>query len=160
MMRNRIWYTLVETKTNEYYTTSVTRFYQLCEWLTNTFLVIATSTSVAAWVTWQKHPLIWILIIGGSQLVTLIKPFLLFPKYVKTYNEKSVALQNIACDLESLWYQFNREKITEDEAEQEYNAIKKRLVENDRFPDEVIVFTHKTSLNKAEARANSFLSRL
>jgi len=159
-MRNRIWYLLVETKTNEYYAISVTKFYQVCEWLTNTFLVVATSAGVAAWVTWQKHPFLWIVIIGGSQLLTLIKPFLGFPKYVKTYNEKSVALQNIACDLENLWYQIERNKITEEEAERDYNSLKKRIVETDRFPDEVIVFQHTKALIKAENRAESFLSRL
>jgi len=32
-MRDRIWYTLVDTKTKEFYTVSVTKFYQVCDWV-------------------------------------------------------------------------------------------------------------------------------
>ncbi len=159
-MRSKIWYSLVHTKTNEYYTSKVTRYYQWSEWFLNSFLVIATSSGIAAWIIWDSLEFVWIIIIGLSQILTLLKPFLLFPKYVQTYNEKNVLLQQLCWDLEKLWYNFEKNNINEDEAFHEFDKLKKKLIEVDKFPNEVIVITHKKALSQAEEKCNQYINQL
>lgn len=159
-MRNKIWYTLVHFKTNEYYASYVRRYYQWAEWLSNSFLVVVTSSSVAGWAIWKDLYVLWSVLIGISQLLMLIKPFLLFPRYIKTYAEKSTSLEYINWELEKLWYKFENKKISESVAFKEYDKIKKKLIEIDRFPDEVIVYTHKKAQLKAEERLDQYLNQL
>jgi|SRR5690554_27224 len=159
-MRNKLWYSLVDCKTNEYYTAFVTRYYQWSEWLTNSFLVITTSSSVAAWAIWDEYYLVWGFIIGISQLIMLLKPFLLFPKYVKAYNEKNISYQYLSWDLEKLWYNYENGLNNNTQAFEEYDKIKRRLIENDKFPDEVIVILHKKALSKAERKFEQFQNQL
>ena len=159
-MRNKIWYSLVHSKTNEYYSAYVTRYYQWTDWIVNSFLVITTSSSVAAWILWKQFPLVWAIIIAISQLLMLLKPFLLFPKYVKTYNEKNLIFQHLSWELEKLWYNLENSIIDEQKAFDEYDRIKQKLIESDKFPEEVIIITHKKALEKAENKFLSFMNQL
>jgi hypothetical protein len=155
-MRNKIWYNLVHCKTNEYYTAIVRKYYQWAEWLLNSFLVIATSASVAAWSIWKDLYILWTVIIAASQLLMLLKPFLLFPKYIKTYSEKNISYQNLSWELEKLWFNYENALINEKEAFVEFEKIKRKLIDNDKFPDEVIIITHKKALSKAETKFELF----
>lgn len=159
-MRNKIWYSLVHCKTNEYYTSNVTKYYQWADWILNSVLVITTSSSVAAWAIWDDLYIVWGVIIGISQLLMLLKPFLLFPKYVKCYSEKNIMLQNISWELEKLWYNYENGIINEQESFQEYDKIKRKLIENDKFPDEVIIIIHDKALTKAENKFELFINQL
>lgn len=159
-MRNKIWYSLVNCKTNEFYTSYVTRYYQWSEWVSNSVLVITTSSSVAAWAVWDELYVVWGVIIGISQLLMLLKPFLLFPKYVKTYSEKNISYQYLSWELEKLWYNYENSLIDESVAFVEYDKIKRELIENDKFPDEVIVIIHKKAQEKAEKKFEIYQNQL
>lgn len=159
-MRNKLWYSLVDCKTNEFYSAHVTRYYQWAEWIINSILVITTSSSVAAWVIWEEYYLIWGVVIGVSQLIMLLKPFLLFPKYIKAYSEKNISYQYLSWDLEKLWYNYEKGGLDDSQALLEFDKIKQRLIENDKFPDEVIVITHNKALSKAEIKFEKFQNQL
>jgi len=159
-MRNKIWYSLVECKTNEYYAAKVTRIYQWAEWISNSFLVITTSSSVAAWAIWTDLYVLWAIIIAISQILMLLKPFLLFPRYIKTYNEKAISYQYLSWELEKLWYNLENNKLNEESAFEQFDKIKQKLIENDRFPDEVILVTHPRSLSHAEKKFERFSKQL
>ena len=159
-MRNKIWYSLVDCKTNEFYTSFVRRYYQWCEWILNSFLVLTTSASVAAWAIWDNLFILWAIIIGISQVLMLLKPFLLFPKYIKVYGDKNMIYQTLTWELEKLWYNYHNDKITEERAYEEYDVIKNKLMENDRFPDEIIIIIHKKALAKAELKTERYLNQL
>jgi hypothetical protein len=159
-MRNKIWYNLVDCKTNEFYSATVTRYYQWAEWILNSFLVVTTSASVAAWAIWKEFYIVWAAIIGLSQVLMLLKPFLLFPKYIKTYSEKNLTYQYTSWELEKLWYNYENGNIDDSQAFKQYDEIKKSLILNDQFPDEVIVITHKKALTKAENRFMQFKNQL
>ena len=151
---------MVDCKTNEYYTGMVTRYYQWGEWISNTFLVITTSSGVAAWAIWSDLHLLWAFVIGISQLLVLLKPFLLFPKYIKVYSDKHVTYQYLSWELEKLWYNYENKIIDDTAAFDAYDSLRTKLMDNDKFPQEVIIITHKKALSKAEAKFEDFKNQL
>lgn len=159
-MRNKIWYSLVHCKTNEFYSSYVTRYYQWAEWILNSILVITTSSSVAAWAIWDEYHLVWGFIIGISQLLMLLKPFLLFPKYVKAYSQKNMSFQHLSWELEKLWYNYENGLVDDGQSFKEYDKIKRELIDNDKFPDEVIVILHKRAQEKAEKKFEMYKNQL
>lgn len=59
--------------------------YQHGDRFVNVLLDIASSGSIAAWAVWKSAPMVWGGIIAGSQLVTAIKPYFPYFKYVKEF---------------------------------------------------------------------------
>lgn len=94
-LRKRIWDSLSDSVSNSYYTAFAAKFYQKWDLWMNIFLVLATSASVAAWVAWEAVPWLWPLIIAAAQIVQLVKPYIGFGKFVKTYNDLSTHFQHL-----------------------------------------------------------------
>lgn len=90
----------------------------------------------------------------------IVKPYFLFPKYIKTFNEKSIRWQQISVELEHLWYDFNEKNLTEDEAGKKYFDFKKQILTFDNVSEELIFFNHKKQLALAEKECDLFLSKI
>jgi len=159
-IRDKIWYLLVDSKTNEKYSSLVVKKYQIFDLLLNIFLALATSSSIAAWAIWNKFPALWILIIGISQVLMIVKPYFLFPKYIKVFNEKSIRWQQMTVELEHLWYELNEENIDEKKASKTYFEFKRQILTFDDIPEELIFFHHKKQLTLAENECNLFLTKI
>ena len=90
----------------------------------------------------------------------MLKPFLLFPKYIKVYGDKHVTYQYLSWELEKLWYNYENKIVDDMAAFDVYDSLRTKLMDNDKFPQEVIVITHKKALNKAEAKFEDFKNQL
>lgn len=159
-IRDKIWYFLVDSKTNEVFSNLVVKKYQKLDLITNIFLVFTTSSSIAAWTFWKELPILWALIIGLSQLMTIVKPYFLFPKYIKTFNEKSIQWQHLSLSLEELWFQFNKNRIGEENATERFFELKRQTLSFDNTPDDIVFFNHFNLLTKAENQCNNFTSKI
>jgi len=159
-IRAKIWYLLADSKTNEKYSSLVVKKYQILDLITNIFLALTTSTSIAAWTIWNKFPALWILIIGISQVLMIFKPYFLFPKYIKVFNEKSIRWQQMTVDLEQLWFELNESNIDNNAASKSYFEFKRQILTFDNIPEELIFFHHKKQLTLAENECNIFLTKI
>ncbi len=159
-IRTQVWNFLVDSKTNEYFSSLTVKYYQKLDLCTNIFLVLATSSSIAAWAIWKEYPLLWTTIIGLSQIMTLAKPYFLFPKYIKVFNEKSVHWQHNALDLEELWHKLNNGIVEETEITNEYFELKKKSLVFDQFPEDIIFFDFKRLQNTAENQCNIYIKKI
>ncbi|UZS00216.1 hypothetical protein [Chondrinema litorale] len=159
-MREKLWYFLVDSKTNQLYSNQILKKYQKFDLYLNVFLVIAASSSIGAWVIWQKLPYLWAVILGVSQLFTIIKPYLLFQKYIKVFSEKSLQWQYLTIDLEEFWYNINYKKMDEDNVSHKFFELKKKAVSFDNIPDDIIFFNHNKQLTKAEEETNIYLKKI
>lgn len=159
-IRNKIWYFLVDAKTNELLSGLIAKKYKQRDLHTNILLVIATSSSIGGWSLWQSFALIWAIIIGLSQLITVLKPYLLFPKYVKVFSEKGLKWQFLTVDLEELWYEVNNYMIDSDKASERFFKLKKQSLEFDNVPNEIIFYRQEKLKRKAEYQCNAYLKKI
>ena len=158
-MRNVIWYSYCDSKTNEYFCSIVTERYKKYDISSNIFLTFSASGSVAAWGIWEKYPILWLIIVILTQIIQFLKPFFLFPKYIEIYNEKFILLQNINNKYEDLWIKLENENINDTEVGIIFDKIKSESIQVDRFPNNLICLNFNKIHNEANENANRFMLR-
>ena len=121
--------------------------------------MLTTSSSIAAWAVWEKHQLIWGALIALSQIVTILKPYFLFPRYIKTFHEKRIKWQAISMDYEELWFDFNRNTISEKKAKIKFFNLKKSSLSFDQVPSDIIFFDFKKHQKHAEQLCNIYMTK-
>lgn len=158
--RDKIWYLLADCKTNEKFSGYVLKKYQLWDFALNVFLALMTSASVASWAYWQTNQGLWITLIAISQVLSITKPYFLFPKYIKAFAEKVVRWQEMSIDVEELWESINRAPGAEEDCNKKYFELKRQIAKFDSLPEELIFFGHYKQLNIAEQYCNNFLKKV
>lgn len=123
-MRDRIWNNLYNIKFKALYTCECSkkaerygRFYSL-------FIAITSAGSIATWTAWEKIPSVWAVIIAVSQVLHVAKPYFPFIKNDKAFLELSYEFEALYIKFEKLWYCLENDKITLDEAEQQFYALR------------------------------------
>jgi hypothetical protein len=159
-IRSKIWYLLADSKTNEKYSSLVVAKYQLYDLFSNIFLALATSSSVAAWAIWKQFPELWILIIGITQILMIVKPYFLFPRYIKVFNDRSIRWQQMTIELEQLWFDLNEKNIESTVASKAFFDLRKKILVFDNIPEELIFFHHEKELNLAEKQCDLYLTKI
>lgn len=159
-IRTKIWNFLNDSKTNECFASLILKYYQKFDLLVNLFLVIVTTSSVAAWTIWNEFPLLWGLIIAVSQILTISKPYFLFPKYIKVFHEKNILWQQLSLDLEELWHKTNNSIIDESAASELYFKLRKKSLVFDKVPDDIIFFDFKKFQDDAERQCNYYIQKI
>lgn len=123
----------------------------------NIFLAITSSGSIAAWAIWELYPMLWATIIAISQVLTAIKPYFPFFKYVKELNAKNYKMELINIDIERLWYKLSKRNISEEEAEEQYFDLRRQIGELLNFGDDAVYKATKKIEQKANERMKIFL---
>jgi len=159
-IREKVWYFLLDAKTNEKYSGFIVRKYQIFDLWSNIFLAFATSSSIAVWALWDKYPSIWILIIGISQVIMITKPYFLFPKYIKVFSEKSIHWQNLSVQIERLWHNLEEKYIEERQASEMFFELREKSLVFDNIPQDLIFFDHKKQLKKAEKECEIYIKKI
>lgn len=164
--REKIWYLLVDCKTNEVLSKLVLKRYQIWDLGANLFLALITSTSVASWVIWKSHPTLWIVLLASSQVIAIAKPYLLFPKYIKVFSEKFIRWQSVTIDLEELWVEINSlssdtvDPKVEGAFNEKYFRLRRQISTFDNIPEELIFFSHSSQHSIAESEADRYVNKL
>jgi len=156
-MKDRIWALLCNTKFKGYCLSILVDKFQRWDRNINIFLAAASSGSIAAWAIWKIYPFVWGLIIAISQIMTVLKPYFPYFKYVKQLNSKCFNVELLNIDIERLWYKIQNGKISEDEAEEIYFDIRKRVTEIENFEDDTIFNVSEKTEQKANKRMQVFL---
>src|SRR6056297_3155403 len=111
MIRNKIWYNLVNSKFKCYYIGFIIDKYQKRSTFINLFLAITSLSSVSAWAIWNVLPWLWAIIIAASNILIAIKPYLKYDKKIKELNEKLAILESIEIEYEKLFFELDYEKV-------------------------------------------------
>ena len=156
-MRTQIWGALCNQQFKSYCLTLLVKRYQLWDRNINVFLAVASSSSIAAWAIWKITPIIWASIIAASQVMTVVKPYFPYFKYVKEFNLKCIRLEIINIEFERLWHKLQTKKLTEDEAEELYFELRKQTSEILNFSDDTIFDVTPKIERKANERMKYFL---
>jgi hypothetical protein len=156
-MRGQIWATLNDLKFKGFCLGFLVHRYQNWDRYINIFLALASSSSIAAWVIWKSHPMVWSSVIAASQVITVIKPYFPYFKYVKELNNKCSHVQVLNIEFERLWYNLEHKKINHDQAVEVYFDLKKEMNKILTFSDDTIFKTGKKIEKKANLRMQTFL---
>ena len=159
-IRDKIWYLLLDTKVNECYSALIVKKYQKLDLFTNVFLVVITSSSVAGWAIWNNIPTLWGALIAISQIITIAKPYFLFPKYIKLFGKKNVLWQKNVLELEELWYHCNSKTYDDDQLVNMYFKIRRNIISFDNVPDDIIFFKHNKEHKRAEYLCNNYIIKI
>lgn len=117
-MRNRIWQNLIRTKYQSIYLCHFNEFVRRLDKGISVFMAITSSAGVAGWLIWANYPQAWACIIGFSQFINVVKPFLPYVKNEELLSENYIFLNEIHLKFDKLWSKLQRDKINEDEAEE------------------------------------------
>ncbi len=129
-MRDNIWYSLVDVKFRAIFLDECSRLAYLTGQGYTIFLAIVASTSVATWVIWSKCPIIWAVIVGISQLLHIIKPYIPFFKRGRDYRDISNKLESLYLRYEKLWYKLEHSSLdNKKKAEKEFYALREEELE-------------------------------
>lgn len=159
-MRDKVWYFLVDSKTNEYFSSRIVLKYQKMDFFSNIFLFMATSSSIAAWTIWKQYPFLWSIIIVSSQILTIIKSSFLFPKYIKVFNEKGIKWQSLSLEIEELWHNLNNNLIDDDQVSIKYFALRNKCLLFDNVSDDIIFFDNPKGRLKAQKQCENYLTKI
>jgi len=156
-MKNKIWSTLVNVKYKGYIIGLLADAFQKWDRTINIFIALTSSGSIAAWAIWKKYEIVWGLIIAASQVITVLKPYFPYYKYVKELNGKNLRINNLNIEFEKLWDKVQLGKIGEDEASDKYFELKKEFNEIMHFGDDTIFVVTKDMEKKASESMKVFL---
>jgi hypothetical protein len=159
-IRNKIWYGLNDSKTNEILASLTVKKYQKWDLFTNICLLSISFSSIATWAIWKEMSILWAIIIGLSQIFTLGKPYFLFSKYIRVFSEKSILWQQYSLDLEKLWHKINNGQIEDSEASNIFFDLKQKSLSFDQIPEDIIFFDFNKLQLKAEKQCDYYTRKL
>ncbi|MBD1398144.1 hypothetical protein H9Q13_13295 [Pontibacter sp. JH31] len=93
-------------------------------------------------------------------MLTLAKPYFLFPKYIKVFSEKKGQWQTLTVEVEELWHKLDRNAIDKSEVWEIYTDIRKRMADLDQTPEDIIFFKHGSLHKEAETTCNNYLNKI
>jgi hypothetical protein len=156
-LRDKIWNSLVDYKFKSFLMSKAINRYQKYDRNMNICLAIASSGSIGAWAIWNLWPLLWGTIIAASEVINVIKPFFPYNKYIKILNSKNNKLDLLNIEYEKLFLDFDKGKISEDEAENSYFDLEKRAVNICNFEDDMDFKIKKEDEKRANKEMKIFL---
>jgi hypothetical protein len=157
-MRNRLWIELCQAKHNSRYCVVLLAYRRkTLNWFTCIILVFS-SAGVMGWKFWNDLPLVSCVIISSIQLLRLIQPHLL---PTEKQIDKLDAVVDFYFDyfnrLEALWFDYEKDRKTEDEIQDEFYKIKDLEKPINKIVNEIVKTTNKKILEKCDFEVREYL---
>ena len=156
-MRERIWYYMLDSKFQSLYLGYQVSKYQKYDRNINIFLALVSSGSIGAWAIWQELQVLWAGLIALSNVIAIIKPYFPYSKYIKELSERSLKMQNLHLDYERLWYKYDKDQITEDNATEQFFDLKTKGVQYLTLNDDTFVFKDEKINKRAEEEMKNYI---
>jgi hypothetical protein len=156
-VKTQIWATLCDVRFKSYLLSILVNKYQRWDRNINIFIALASSSSIATWIIWDKYQLLWSTIIVASQVLTVIKPYFPYFKYIRELNQRSHKMDSLSIDLEKLWHDFQVKTLKQSEVKKQYFNFKKTISEALNFGDDIIFSTSSKDINNANLKMKVYL---
>lgn len=150
---------MINTRFKTYCLGLLTEKFQRWDRGINIFLALVSSGSIAAWAVWQEEPGVWLwaFLIAASQVVTAIKPYFPYFKYVQILNKKHIQAENLNVEFERLWYENENEILTEKAIAGKFFELKKEMVKTFSYGDEIFFKVKQNIVDKANKKMKNYL---
>jgi len=131
-MRTRIWNNLANIKFKAFYCSKCSSLAGTCGRVYSFFLSFASAGSVAAWAIWKQCPGLWATIVAIAQVLHIAKPYIPFLGSDKDFLEMSFDFERLYLLYERLWYDFENNTITTDQAGETFYQYREKEIEIER----------------------------
>ena len=102
-MIDKFWNMYVDFKIAEYYYAGYSLASKRIDGAISAICLLASASSISAWYIWDKFPVIWIIIIGISQVLSVCKPLLPYAKRVSAAEYILQDLRPLIRDIDTKW---------------------------------------------------------
>ncbi|TWR31388.1 hypothetical protein FPZ43_02620 [Mucilaginibacter pallidiroseus] len=125
-MRERLWYELTQAKHHACYCVLLYAKKKRLLGYFNVFTLAMSSAGIMGWPMWKTIPLVACIIISAVQLLKLLQNHLIPSE--KQLDELHIVIEfydEYFLKLEKLWFDYDCEKLNEDDVSHQYYKIKK-----------------------------------
>ena len=98
------WRELTQLKEHSYYINEYSVQTQRIGRVISSFLAITSSSSIGAWVIWDKYAYLWGAIIAVSQVLNAIKQFLPYKERLKHLPDLKIEIEFLCIEMEKSWF--------------------------------------------------------
>ena len=130
-MRENIWYYMIASHYRAGYISHFNSWVRSLDRFLEATLVIISGSGIGGWLYWQDHPKIWAMMIGGAQLLKLLKPYIPFLKHQNELEETYAFYVDLHWQYEMLWDKIGKFKNSE-LVEKEYWTLRREEVEHQK----------------------------
>jgi hypothetical protein len=123
------WRELTQIKEHGYYINEYINQTQHISRFINCFLAVTSSSSIGAWIIWEKYAFIWGAIIAVSQVLNVIKQFLPYESRLNHLPDLKNELDFLSLDMEKNWFNVAEGKWTNRKIHNKYIEIKTKKAE-------------------------------
>lgn len=160
-MRNRIWTELTQSKHNIEFASKYSDRQRIILRAFNIVILIFSSAGIMGWKIWENLPLIACIIIAGISLIKLLQPHLIMnEKQLKNLDDIHRFYADYYNDLEKLWYDFESERINEEQATKIFFKLKKSETAINPLIAETIRSKPKRLVKKCKKNSDEYFNQV
>ena len=148
---------MTQAKHNEIYSTLLAGSYRY--WLNIVNIVITTfsTAGVMGWKFWDNAPLVACMIIACISLLKLVLPYFIpSEKQIEKFDKISDFYFDFYLKLEPIWFDFENNRITEEQMQKKFYEIKRSEREINRIINEIHSKPKKGITKKTKIEADIF----
>ena len=128
-------------------------------WL-SVFLAILSSGSLGGWVIWRELALMWTTIIVISQVLTVVRPYVPYNKYVKKCRHHGADCEKLLKKMEGIFPIINTYNMESKEIEIEWIEHRRKYENSERYRFSSVEFPIDEKLNiKAEENSENYFNK-
>jgi hypothetical protein len=120
-------------------------------------LAFASTSCVAAWAVWQRHPAVWAWIVAIAQVFHIGRPYVPFLKHEKDFLEMSFEFDVLYLDYERLWFAFENGQVNEQTAERRFYGFREREIDIEKAHKHVHTPRFRWVMERAQERTYTAL---
>lgn len=160
-MRNRIWTELTQAKHNIEFSSLYADYQRKILRIFNICILIFSSSGIMGWTIWDKLPLVACIIIAGISLLRLLQPQLIMSEsQIKDLDEIQRFYAGYYNKLEKLWYDFEANRLKEQDVTQIFFEIKQTEKDIDSKVAETIRSKPKHILKKSKVHSDQYFTNV
>ncbi|MGQ4807875.1 hypothetical protein NKDENANG_01240 [Candidatus Entotheonellaceae bacterium PAL068K] len=121
------------------------------------FLAVTSNGSIATWAIWGKWPILWAIIIGLSQLINAIRPYLPYQRRIRAITALNRELDELSLHAEHRWYAIAEGHLTNEQIHDETIELKRRKSKaEDTYLGSLPFPENDKLLQEAESQATTY----
>jgi hypothetical protein len=160
-MRNRIWAELTQSKHNIEFTSSYSDRQRFILRIFNMGILAFSSAGIMGWKIWENLPLIACIVIAGISLLRLLQPHLIMnEKQLKNLDDIHRFYADYYNRIEKLWYDFDSNRITEEQATNAFFKLKKLETDINPIIAETIRSKPKGIVKKCKKNTDEYFKQV
>ena len=159
-MRERLWNEIGQTKHNHFYCCYLLARHRRVLSYFNMAVLAFSSAGIMGWALWREFPLISCIIVSGISLLKLLSPhFIPSEKGIDKLDQVTDFYFDYYNKMEQLWLNHYNYRLTDEEAQTEFYALKGTERDINKTVNEIVKSTNKDIYKRADQETRNYLTR-